>query len=238
VAAGALLTAAAATAAVLLIDLGPRAPAAFAGWSAKPTAAAADQISSAEAGCRQQLESAPGGPAGAPAPAMPTNLPVALTDVRGPFTFVVFADDTHTATCISGPQFASVAGSGSSQPAPAPSASQIAVRQSQHSSRAGSAYSFVEGRVGSAVTGATLALSGGGHVQATVQNGWFVAWWPGNAGIASATVTTASGTSTQALSTPGAPTPPPCAAGAHCASASGSGTGASMGFMSVGGSGS
>jgi hypothetical protein len=250
VAAGALLAAAAATAAVLLIDLGPRAPTAFAGWSAKPTAAGADQISTAEAGCRQQLNSAAAAAVRRHVPsALPTSmldLPVALTDVRGPFTFVVFADAHRTATCISGPQFSSVAGTASSEPAASLPADQIVLSQQIHTSRAGDAYSFVEGRVGSGVTGASLAMSDGSHVQATVQNGWFVAWWPSDANVTSAAVTSAAGTSTQALHTSPAPPAPPCPPGATtaCSSASSSGSngsahGSSAGFgeMSVGGNG-
>ncbi|HEX4011942.1 MAG TPA: hypothetical protein VHX62_18110 [Solirubrobacteraceae bacterium] len=239
VAAGALLTAAAATAAVLLIDLGPRAPTAFAGWSPKPTAAGADQISSAEAGCRQQLSSGAAAAVRHQFPhALPPSmlgLPVVLTDVRGPFTFVVLADAQRSATCISGPQFTSVAGSASSQPAAPLPAGQIAVTQLAHTSRAGNAYSFAEGRTGSGVTAATLNLSDGSHVQATVQNGWFVAWWPSGAGVSSAAVTAGAGTNTQTLNTPAAA---PCPPGATCGSASGGGTGQAFGETRMTGTGS
>ena len=36
------------------------------------------------------------------------------------------------------------------------------------------------GRVGTDVTGVTLVLGDGTSVQATVTNGWYAAWWPGN----------------------------------------------------------
>jgi hypothetical protein len=45
--------------------------------------------------------------------------------------------------------------------------------------RDGQAYSFADGRTGSGVSAVTLILDDGTRVTATVQNGWFVAWWPG-----------------------------------------------------------
>jgi hypothetical protein len=74
----------------------------------------------------------------------------------------------------------------------------------------GSAYSFVEGRAGSGVTAATLVLDDGTRVQATLQNGWFVAWWPGDHSARSALVTTSAGTTTQTLPAhaPGCPQQP------------------------------
>ena len=50
-------------------------------------------------------------------------------------------------------------------------------------------------------------------MQATIQNGWLVAWWPGSAQLVSAQVTTATGTSTQAFDTGAMPQCPPPRAG-------------------------
>jgi hypothetical protein len=58
------------------------------------------------------------------------------------------------------------------------------------------------GEAGSEVTGITFALSGGSSVTATVANGYFAAWWPGNVSPTSAQVTTAQGTSTTSLPAP------------------------------------
>jgi hypothetical protein len=81
---------------------------------------------------------------------------------------------------------------------------------SQAQTPAGNSYSFVEGRAGSDVTGAALVLDDGTHVDATLQNGWFVAWWPGDRTVRSALVTTSAGTTTQAIAAgaQGCPTAP------------------------------
>jgi len=55
------------------------------------------------------------------------------------------------------------------------------------------------GQAGSGVTGVTLVLSDGMSVTTTTANGYFAAWWPGDATATSADVTTAEGTSTLAI---------------------------------------
>ena len=222
VAAGVLTTAAAAAAAVALIDLGPKAPAAFAGWSAVPTHASRAQVAVAHGDCAQQLavlrgHAAQGASQRASAPPLLEHLeklatsPV-LTDTRGPFTFVVFSAGGANASCISGPGFASVtmrSAAGASAPTPA---GKVVPSFQIHTARAGDAYTFVEGHAGAGVTAATLVLSDGTHVQATVQNGWLVAWWPGSAQVTSAQVGSASGTTTQTFDTRApadCPPPPP-----------------------------
>jgi hypothetical protein len=131
-----------------------------------------------------------------------------LTDTRGAFTFVIFTGaDNAGAWCISGPDFtsASMSSGGGGTAAPA---GKIAPTSLEHTAHAGDAYSFVEGRAGAGVTAATLVLSDGSKVQATTQNGWLVAWWPGSAQVASAQVTTAGGTSTQSFDTRSMQCPP------------------------------
>jgi hypothetical protein len=51
----------------------------------------------------------------------------------------------------------------------------------------------IEGQVGSQVTGATVVLHDGSSVVATVSNGLFAAWWPGQDGVSSIQVTTTTG---------------------------------------------
>jgi hypothetical protein len=57
----------------------------------------------------------------------------------------------------------------------------------------GQSFNVVEGSVGSQVSGATLLLSDGSSVVATVGNGIFAAWWPSQATVSSIQVTTTSG---------------------------------------------
>ena len=73
---------------------------------------------------------------------------------------------------------------------------------------ASNAFTFVEGQVDDGVTGVTLVLSDGEHVQATTGNGWFLAWWPGSLDATAADITSASGTSTQTLTATTSPMPP------------------------------
>ena len=44
---------------------------------------------------------------------------------------------------------------------------------------AGDALTLVDGRTGAGVTAVTIERSDGSSVQATVTNGWYLAWWPG-----------------------------------------------------------
>lgn len=224
VAAGALITAGAAAAAVLLVGLGPRTPEAFAGWTATPTPADSTQVNAAEAACRQRLAAEPTPPgAVSKTPLAPdeTATPV-LTDTRGPFTFVIFAGAHSGASCITGPDFTSLSSQHFSTATPTVPAGKVVVSQQLHTARAG--YSFVEGHTGAGVTAITLILADGTRVQASSDNGWFVAWWPGTSDVTAADVTTAQGTTTQKFDTtsaPGCPQPP---AGDHltgCASGSG-----------------
>jgi hypothetical protein len=124
--------------------------------------------------------------------------------------------------------------------ASAPAAGRILPSFQEHTARAGNAYSFVEGRAGAAVTAAALVLSDGSKVQATIQNGWLVAWWPGSAQLVSGQVTTATGTSTQAFDTAAmsqCPSPPAgttTPTDAMCAGGLvGKGQGQAMGSISI-----
>ena len=213
---GALASAAGTAGAVaVVISLSAGASNAFAGWSPTPTRPAPDQLAAAGADCQTQSPIA--------------GLPLKLTDTRGPFTFSVYADANSSATCIKGPTFTSVSGNTTSTPVTVP-AGHIFLSSSHETSQAG-AYSFGEGRTGDGVTAVTLNLDDGTKVQATVANGWFVAWWPGTHRVTSADVTAPAGTTTQTFD-PGHGDP--CAPAPCSGSAGGM---ASFGANSVGGGG-
>jgi hypothetical protein len=55
---------------------------------------------------------------------------------------------------------------------------------------------FVIGYAGSAVSSLILDLNNGTNVDATVQNGYYAAWWPSDSALASAQVTSPAGVST------------------------------------------
>jgi hypothetical protein len=189
VAIGAVASAAVAVGAlVVVISLGAGASNAFAGWSAKPTKAAPGQLAAAQAACRRSQSPVDG-------------LPLALADTRGPFTFAVYADSESTATCIQGPGFVSLSVAQGTAPVSVP-ADRVQLAGAHSSDRGGHLFGFAYGRTGSGVSAVTLVLADGSQVQATVTNGWFVAWWPSDQQLKSAQLTTAAGTSTQAFDLP------------------------------------
>ncbi len=213
VAIGALTTAAGTAGAVaVIVSLTAGASNAFAGWTPTPTPPSPDQVAAARADCQTQSPIA--------------GLPLKLADTRGPFTFSVYADSTSSATCIKGPTFTAVSGSTAS--APVDVAAGHILLSTHATSRAGSAYSFADGRAGDGVSAVTLVLDDGTKVQATVANGWFVAWWPSALAVTSAMVTTPAGAISQTVHTG----PVPCGSAPRCA-ASGSEVGAGSGGAGV-----
>jgi hypothetical protein len=190
-----------ATAAAIL--LGSSAPAAFAGWTAKPTAPRPGQLAAAAQGCA----------AGAGTPL--------LTDTRGPYTATIYANGS---TCIQGNGM-TISSGGQGGAASVPSV-QIQLNGVGESDADGHALTMVDGRVGSGVTAVTITRSDGTSVQATVKNGWYLAWWPGSEHATTAKVTSATGTSTQSFPSVGGRQAPPCPAGADCSSG--------YGFLSAG----
>jgi len=200
VAIGALASAAGTAGAVaVVISLSAGASNAFAGWSPTPTRPAPDQLAAAIADCQTQSPVAA--------------LPLKLTDTRGPFTFSVYADANSSAICIKGPTLTAVSNNSTSAPVTAP-AGRILL-SSSHASNRGGGYSWADGRTGDGVSAVTLTLDDGTNVQATVANGWFVAWWPGTHGVKSAQITTPAGTTTQTfdLGNQSPCGPAPCAPG-------------------------
>jgi hypothetical protein len=215
--AGALAAAGAATA-VLLAFAGAGATNAFAGWTATPTRPANNETTAALAQCTSRLAGAGGSQSGIPTGGWQS----VLTDTRGPFTAMILQSGSASATCLTGPSFTTTAANnaqpggatqhtlsaGTSGPPPAvsimglggPSTGPISqASQSQFTTADGQPYTLVQGSVAADVTKVTLVLSDASNVQATVANGSFVAWWPGNADAATAQLTSAAGTTTQQL---------------------------------------
>ena len=98
-------------------------------------------------------------------------------------------------------------------PTPAPTAPAPAADGLVIDHLAGGAVTFVEGRVGSAVTGAALTLDDGKRVTVTVGGGHFIAWWPGSEGVATSTETTASGSQSGPADVATEAMPHPCPSG-------------------------
>lgn len=207
-------------------------PAAFAGWSPSPTAASTQETSTADATCLAQLTNSP---SISPGVTPGSGWSVVATDIRGPFALVVFQNGSSGATCLTGPSVTIVSqnngrsmsvshgspgrsgsgrgtrvtSGGSSSVLSTGSSGSLAHITLTHldSSSQGSsnAFTFIEGQVDDGVTGVTLVLSDGEHVQATTGDGWILAWWPGDLNATAADIAAVSGTSTQTLT----PTTPP-----------------------------
>lgn len=238
---------------VLAVVLGGAAPA-YAGWSPAPTASTTAAPSpQADQSCQSALPSnePSGGQIGS------GSWQNVLTDVRGPFTVELFQNDGAYAACFTSSSFTEVtqvsadnsSGSnaqtangtvrdlGAGGPAGGLSSGSVGgtesgdlqnVVQTHLSTTADGPYTLVDGRVASGVTAVTLVLDNGQDVVTTVADGWLLAWWPSDAAATSSQVTTASGTSSEALqSSPkggkgpaSPPSPGACASAAGAANAS------------------
>jgi hypothetical protein len=157
--------AAAAVAAVVLLSSGT--PAAFAGWTAVPTAPSPAAIKVARAACGSV-----------------TSADVLAADQRGPYTAIVFQRGSKPTECVTEGRrvllsqatlypprmFVSPGAGNVTLPIPSP-------RWWTHPRRRLTA---VSGTVGPGVTRVTLRLANGTSVAATVGHGWYLAWWPGS----------------------------------------------------------
>jgi hypothetical protein len=194
---GALGATGTAAAVAALVTVGSSVAPAFAGWKATPNAPASGQLAQAAQACGEDLGS-----------------PV-LSDSRGPYTASIYAGSTTSNVCLSG-NGVSMSSSSTSQAPASIAAGQIQSSGGGTRDSAGDALTLIDGRTGAGVTAVAIERGDGSSVQATVANGWYLAWWPGTVAATKAEVTTASGTST--VTFPLAPNlpAPACPSGAHC----------------------
>jgi len=229
---GALAAVGVSTAAVLVVFVGSRAPNAFAGWSATPTRPASGQTASALSRCTARAARS----RGAQSDMAAERWEPVLTDTRGPFTAMILHGAGATATCLTGPSFTTITANaaqaggsyhvssilvGVASPAgrsdvlqmsvmglSRPSSGPVRQASQMHlTAGGGQPFTLVQGQVQAGVTAATLVLSDGSDVQATVADGSFVAWWPGSAHATAARVTSGSATTTQQLTFTPVPLP-------------------------------
>jgi hypothetical protein len=176
---GAGIVAALAAIVVLAIS-GSTVEPAFAGWSARPTVARTGQ--SAEAIRRCGLTS-----------------PV-LVEARGPYTAAVFASRAGGSACIEGPSMSFVGSIGGVRAPDNPiRANQVQTAVASSSDSKGHAFVLLAGRVGSAVRSIVIHRRNHSNVIASIDGGWYLAWWPAGAPATNATVTTSSGVQDIAL---------------------------------------
>lgn len=96
---GSLAGIATATGAVVSVAVLASAQPAFAGWTASPAPASAVKSTGAGKVCRAQLARSPGMPGAAPV----SGWHAVTSDVRGPFTLVIYQGGGTDATCLTGP---------------------------------------------------------------------------------------------------------------------------------------
>jgi hypothetical protein len=200
---GALGLSGAAAVAGAAILLGSNAAPAFAGWTRSPTAPVPGQLVAAQEHCTTG--------SGAPV----------LTDTRGPYTASIYADGS---TCVDGNGI-EISSDHGGNATPSVRAGTIQLNGAGESDSNGNALTMVDGPIGDGVTGVTITRSDGSSVQATVKNGWYLAWWPGTERAVIARVSTASGITAQSFPSGPDRSAPACPAGAQCASGYGFATG-------------
>jgi hypothetical protein len=174
---GATATALAAGAPAAVILLGSGTPTAYAGWSPVPTTPTPAAIRAAHGACARLH---PGALAAKAFDASPV-----LTDARGRYTALISVAGRVVSVCISsgGRRGTGMGGENFSRYA-APGPSQLGLPSGGGGGAPGFGSSGGEehflGRAGRNISGVRFVLGSGTTVEATVQNGWYFAWWPSN----------------------------------------------------------
>lgn len=172
----------AATALTAVLTLAGGASNAFAGWTARPTTATPAQLAAAKGYCHRNMSQ--------------KGLPLKLTDTRGPFMILIYANAASNDFCSVGPSFRNTSAWTSSPPVRPPSR-KLFLWTDHTATIEGQSYGSMIAQAGVRVVAATLILDDGSKVTATVSHGWVAAWWPGAHHVATAHLTTTTGTQTQ-----------------------------------------
>ena len=195
---GAVIVASAATATAALTGA-TSGQSAFASYSTTPTTPEPGQLSSAYSKCiklANTISAQPDNPYfdGSKGHWKPT-----VGDVRGLYTLVIVTAPTTSGaaveSCLSSPDHRIMAAIAT---APSPVAGPGTISQDGGGGYGSGGQMWI-GAAGAGVTGVKVHLSNGTTVTATVGRGHFAAWWPSQAHIVSAQVTTASGSMQEKL---------------------------------------
>ncbi|SDS05183.1 hypothetical protein SAMN04489860_0682 [Paraoerskovia marina] len=157
--------------------LGPSGTVAYATWEATPSAATASALATAETQC---------------APAAAEGGTERVLEQRGSYVLAVYADDGRIAQCLTGSDVPT-AGTSTTGALPAPAGPddvEVYDAGAQAWGAGDGEVVSVVGAVGDAVTEVSVENEAGLVVEATVQDGWFTAWWPGTSPADSITVVT------------------------------------------------
>lgn len=149
---------------------------AYASWTAVPSAVSPDLAHELARSCI------------AASPNRDATMRAALSERRGDYTFTLVATDQSIGSCLWPESMPGVEVEGGSSwgeldSNAAPSRDGVLVLRGGQWQGAGEdhPYTTTTGRVGSDVASVVVTPDGGQAVQATVEDGYFMAWWPGRA---------------------------------------------------------
>jgi hypothetical protein len=185
---------------LVFVLVGSGTPKAFAAWTATTTTPPASQLATAAASCQAFFKDGLHlGPKQGLAPALSTLPPLVLTDSRGPYELLVYAGPTGEGECVWDASGVLGVGNSNGETLPASSDNSIGVPGVGFDSDRNSVLTYAIGHAGSHVSAVTLVLADGVRVQATIENGFYAAWWPSRSDVVATEVTTAKGTSHQSV---------------------------------------
>jgi len=169
----------------------PGAPAAYASWTAVPNDLSAAETTARAATCEPVAHTITEGPDGPRVDEVPIR-PV-LAEQRGDYTYVLLTGDGATGECLVTVQAAGatdvVSGDAvlaSPPPAPGPrdvTTLQLGTASWSEGDTGDGALTSAYGRAGEEIASVTLTLVTGEQVEATVHDGWWAAWAPGEAAL-------------------------------------------------------
>lgn len=169
-------------AAVLVVFVGvsvltPSGQVAYAGWEATPSAATAAALTAAETEC---------------APAAAEGGTERVLEQRGSYVLAVYADSGVISQCLTGTDITTAGTSTTAAlPAPAEPDTVAVYDDGAHAWGAGDGEVMsVVGRVGADVRSVSVENEAGLVVDASIDDGWFTAWWPGESPAETITVVT------------------------------------------------
>ncbi len=182
------IAAAAGVAGVLVLGPGGSAPQAVADYSYLPDRATPAVQAALVSACSEALAQAPaedgtGASWAAAHPFVPAAQHLAVVDVRGPWGLTVLVDDETIGDCLSGPD--GVVGTARQElrsavaDEPATGVRTAGLGSTRTSDGGDLHGSTAYGRSAADVAAVEVVLPDGQVVTATVQDGWWAAWWPG-----------------------------------------------------------
>jgi hypothetical protein len=181
------------------LDLaGSGAPSAYAAWTATTTTPPAAQLAAAASSCQHRYRLGLHLLGNKGAATLPASLPqLVLTDSRGPFEMLLYAGPSGEGVCLwNSSGVLSITG-GNGETLPTVSDHSIGVPGVGFDRNGGAVLTYAYGHAGTRVTAVTLDLANGVRVEATVQNGFYAAWWPSQTDVSATELTTSEGISRQ-----------------------------------------